>query len=795
MSDETRQPEEMGQGHGGVEGDGGVGLPETRDVPVQPSQVSVEAERPERVGSYFLQEVLGEGGMGTVFRAEQRHPIKRTVALKLIKAGYGSREAINRFNSERQALARMDHPSIAKVLDAGTSEQGQPYFVMEYVPGVPLPAWADQEGLNIRQRIALFMDVCGAISHAHGKAILHRDIKGNNVLGYMADGKPAAKVIDFGIAKALGDERLADGTLTSATSGPVGTLYAMPPEQVEGSPDIDTRADVYSLGVLLYELLCGRRPFELKGKAYGEILEIVRTKQPPEPSRVLTGLGAVAEGTATDRGVSLASLVRELRRELDWVPLKAMRKERERRYESVAALAEDCRNYLEGRPLEARPEDRLYRIRKFVGRNRVAVGASAVVLVAAVGAGVAGVGMLRARVSEANARETAEGTVAFAEAAFFEGDATNGDGRGARATVTHALIAALAEIQKGRFDRAPEVKARLLTRIGRTLREQEYNVRAGAVFDELLNTYRSYLPEESVQVAETYMDQATCGSTEKAKLLMRAQLILEKLGQTGTMRYAAVLAQRLTVPAIDSAERDKIAGQCLALIPRLDPAKDDVGLIYQQLGYVKAVESDWEAAIGYCAKAVQAKAVFWREGSVAIAGAGNNLASALINSRKTKNVARAVDVLLPDAIRTFREKGIDMSPLAFRAEILRANGLRDLCRWDQAEKAYRMVIERVSVAPRDDQELLAGDLATAHSGLGKTLLEAGRADEAVSELEQAFAWRLANPDRVEEPEKRMPPLAVKLKEAYRATSRPSDAERVDARLFEAFPALRIKAAP
>jgi eukaryotic-like serine/threonine-protein kinase len=328
---------------------------------------------PERIGPYRIVEPLGEGGMGTVFKAEQRTPVKRTVALKLIKLGLASREVIARFESERQALARMDHPHVAKVFDAGQDELGRPYFVMEYVPGVPITQFADDNKLPIRQRLELFIQVCDAIAHAHTKAIIHRDIKASNVLAYMCDGKPLAKVIDFGIAKAMTGDRLTDLTFNTERGRALGTYESMSPEQADGSPDIDTRTDVYSLGVLLYELLSGSQPFEkstFAQAADNEIRRIIREVEPPRPSTRLTSLGQSATRIAELRREQLDHLCSELRSELEWIPLMAMRKERDRRYASAAELADDVGNYLRHRPLIAGPESKLYRARKYLKRNK-----------------------------------------------------------------------------------------------------------------------------------------------------------------------------------------------------------------------------------------------------------------------------------------------------------------------------------------------------------------------------------------------------------------------------------------
>ena len=346
-------------------------------------------QRPDQIGNYRLIELLGEGGMGEVFKAERRDAIHQIVAIKVVKLGMNSREIVGRFESERQALALMDHPGIARVIDAGTTDAGRPYFVMDFVAGKPITEFCDDNSLSIEDRLKLFMLVCDAINHAHTKAIIHRDIKPTNVLAYFQDGVPAVKVIDFGIAKAIGGDRGATGhTFFTAHGQAIGTYDSMSPEQADGSPDIDTRTDVYSLGVMLYELLTGAKPFDpftLARSADAEIKRIIRDVEPPRPSTRLSSLGADAAALAGRRQAKLEALASRLRSELEWIPLKAMRKERGRRYASPAQLADDLRRYLEGKPLLAGPETRVYRVRKFVHRNRAGVLIAAIAIVAAIG--------------------------------------------------------------------------------------------------------------------------------------------------------------------------------------------------------------------------------------------------------------------------------------------------------------------------------------------------------------------------------------------------------------------------
>jgi serine/threonine protein kinase/tetratricopeptide (TPR) repeat protein len=333
-----------------------------------------QTERPGTViGPYKLLEQIGEGGMGTVWMAQQTEPVKRVVALKLIKAGMDSKQVIARFEAERQALALMDHANIARVLDAGTTGAGRPYFVMDFVKGVPITRYCDEHHLTPRQRLELFIPVCQAVQHAHQKGIIHRDLKPSNVLVAPCDGKPVPKVIDFGVAKAAG-QSLTDKTLVTGFGNIVGTLEYMSPEQAEiNQLDIDTRSDIYSLGVLLYELLAGSPPFTKKDLEKAGILEMLRVIREQEPSKPSTKL-STAEGLPTlaaNRGTEPAKLTRLVRGELDWIVMKALEKDRNRRYETANGFAMDVQRYLADEPVLAGPPTAWYRFRKFARRNRM----------------------------------------------------------------------------------------------------------------------------------------------------------------------------------------------------------------------------------------------------------------------------------------------------------------------------------------------------------------------------------------------------------------------------------------
>jgi serine/threonine protein kinase/tetratricopeptide (TPR) repeat protein len=378
-----------------------------RSAPVQTAREAPGA----LVGPYELLEQIGEGGMGTVFLAEQTRPVHRKVAVKLIKPGMDSGQVLARFEAERQALALMDHPHIARVLDAGTADSGRPYFVMELVQGMPITEFCDQNRLGVRERLGLFVTVCQAVQHAHQKGIIHRDLKPSNVLVTRHDGTPVVKVIDFGIAKATGPQ-LTDRTVLTNSAQLIGTPLYMSPEQAAlGGLDVETRSDVYSLGVLLYELLTGTTPFDkerLKDMSYDELRRVVREEEPPRPSTRINTLGQVATTVSAQRKSVPRRLSQLCRGELDWIVMKCLEKDRNRRYETAASLARDIDHYLHDEAVQACPPSAGYRLKKFWRRNQGLVSAAAVVVLCLVG-GIAGTswGLVRAVQAETAARAEA----------------------------------------------------------------------------------------------------------------------------------------------------------------------------------------------------------------------------------------------------------------------------------------------------------------------------------------------------------------------------------------------------
>lgn len=420
------------------------------------------------LGPYRILEMLGEGGFGVVYLAQQEQPVRRRVALKVLRPGMNSEGVLARFEQEQQVLALMDHPNVARVFDAGATPSGLPYFVMEYVQGEPITAYCDRRRLSLRRRLELFIPVCEAVQHAHMKGIIHRDLKPSNVLIAEVEGRPHPKVIDFGVAKALSG-RLTDRTLLTEINFIIGTPDYMSPEQAESSFDVDTRADVYSLGVMLYEALTGVLPFDpedLRRAGRDGIRRHLREVEPPRPVVRLSSLTRARpaenptnlEQIAASRHTDPGSLTRLLRSELEWIPLKAMRKDRSERYRSAADLAADIGNYLEGKPLLAGPESVAYRARKFIRRNRLPVAAAAGFIVLLAGATV----VLAAALSSTRAAQR-EASIALGRAT-----AENRKARAINEFVREMLGAANPGVE-GRQVKVADLLDRAGARIDRTL--------------------------------------------------------------------------------------------------------------------------------------------------------------------------------------------------------------------------------------------------------------------------------------------------------------------------------------
>ena len=430
---------------------------------------------PLQIGPYYLLRKLGEGGMGEVWEAEQSEPLRRRVAIKLIRQGLDSAQVVNRFAAERQALALMRHPNIAQVFDGGTTDNNRPYVVMELVQGKPLVAYCDEHLLDLTARIELFRQVCAGVQHAHQKGIIHRDLKPTNILVTVVDGVPTPKIIDFGLAKAIG-QPLSERILFTEMGQLIGTPEYMSPEQADGSSlDLDTRTDVYALGIVLYELLAGVLPFEpakLRKAGLQEILRRIREDEAPKPSTRLSSLGADLDQIAHRRHTHRGTLLRQLRGELDWIVLRCIEKDRSRRYASVQALMDDLQRYFRNEPLEAGPPSTLYRSRKFLRRHRVGASFAALSVVFLVGIATLSI-VQSGRVAAERDRATQEAASAARVADFlvdlFRGadpGRSGGEHVSARELLDRGASQALAGLEKD-----PGIRARLAATAGEIYQE------------------------------------------------------------------------------------------------------------------------------------------------------------------------------------------------------------------------------------------------------------------------------------------------------------------------------------
>jgi tetratricopeptide (TPR) repeat protein len=464
------------------------------------------------IGRYHLLQKIGEGGMGEVWLAEQKEPVRRRVAIKLIKAGMDTREVVARFESERQALALMDHPAIAKVFDAGSTMQGAPYFVMEYVAGVPITTYCDNHRLSTRDRLELFMHVCEGVQHAHQKAIIHRDLKPSNILVTEVDGRPAPKIIDFGVAKALSQKLTAD-TMITRLGAFIGTPEYISPEQALSSgEDIDTRTDVYSLGIISYELLAGAPPLELRRIALDEFLRKLREEDPPKPSTKIRTLDAATSSeVAHRRQTEPPGLAKQVRGDLDSIALKALEKDRSRRYGSPSDFAADINRYLRNEAVLAVPPSAAYRARKFTRRHRAALVTSCAFALVLISAAVISI---RQSVRATNQRNRADAEAAVAQAIndFLQNDllaqasAYTQSRPGAKPDpdlkVRTALDRAAARIP-GKFDRQPEVEAAIRDTMGQTYLELGLYPEARKQLERALELRRRVLGVENPKTLRT----------------------------------------------------------------------------------------------------------------------------------------------------------------------------------------------------------------------------------------------------------------------------------------------------
>lgn len=459
------------------------------------------------IGLYRLLQVIGEGGMGEVWLAEQSAPMQRKVALKVIKAGMDTKAVVARFESERQALALMDHPCIARVFDAGSTAEGRPYFVMEYVPGLPITEYCDKHRLTIRERLELFRQVCEGVQHAHQKAIIHRDLKPSNILVVEQDNKAVPKIIDFGLAKATA-RRLTDHTMFTELGMMVGTPAYMSPEQADQrEQNIDTRTDVYSLGVILYQLLVGALPFETKALQVAgleAVLRVIRDQEPPKPSTKIRSMGEASKISAQNRREEPRSFARQLRGELDWITMKALEKDRVRRYGTASELAADILRYMRNEPVVAGPATAAYRLKKYAARHRFALAAAGALLLLLAGFAVTQAVELRRITEQRNQvtreRDRANRITDFMTKMFRVSDPSQA--RGNSVTAREILDKASADIESG-LAKDPELQAQMMHIMGDVYDNLGLYARAMPLVQKSVEIRRRVLGPENVDTLKS----------------------------------------------------------------------------------------------------------------------------------------------------------------------------------------------------------------------------------------------------------------------------------------------------
>jgi serine/threonine protein kinase/Flp pilus assembly protein TadD len=655
----------------------------------------------EQIGPYRLIKIIGEGGFGTVYLAEQEHPVRRRVALKIIKPGMDSRQVIARFEAERQALALMDHPNVARVYDAGATESGRLYFAMELVAGIPITRYCDQHALAIEQRLELFIQVCQGVQHAHTKGLIHRDLKPSNVLVGSTDGRPAAKVIDFGIAKAT-QARLTERTLYTEIGQLIGTPEYMSPEQAEGSLDIDTRSDVYSLGVVLYELLTGAPPFEtreLRSNSYADLQRIICEVDPPKPSARLSAMAASLPPVAAQRALDPRRLQAQVRGELDWIVMKCLEKDRQRRYLSAATLAADVAHYLADEPVAAAAPSRLYRIGKFVRRHKAMVLAAGAVLVALV-AGTVGTTIGLVGQARQRAEAQTQASIAQAVSRFQSNMLASADPEkllGDKVTVLQAVTAAVTELDAGRLKDQPLAEAGVRMTIGNTLRSLGRYDAAVPNLRKALELRRASLPPGDPEIGSSLNDLAVAllkrGNLDEAEGLYREAVSIERNSLHPRPREVAAklsnLAQVLmTKGNLDEAEtmhREALAIQ-RAMRP---PPESDIASTLNDLAFVQQNRGKYTEAEPLFREALDILRRTLPPGHPAIATGLLNLGLLLYDQNRLSEA----EALLREGLEIGRQALPHDHPemasmLASLGAVLQAQG-----RLDEAERLHREALE------------------------------------------------------------------------------------------------------
>jgi tetratricopeptide (TPR) repeat protein len=711
----------------------------------EPTVASSDAGQPDAgtIDRYRLLQKIGEGGMGEVWLAEQSHPIRRRVALKVIKTGMDTKQVVARFESERQALALMDHPAIAGVLDAGSTPQGRPYFVMEYVPGVPITEYCDRNRLTTAERLELFLQVCAGVQHAHQKAIIHRDLKPSNVLVTLQDQRAVPKIIDFGVAKATASQRLTERTMFTEIGVLIGTPGYMSPEQAgQTAQDIDTRTDVYALGVMLYELLAGATPFDektLRQAGLEEMLRRIREDEPVKPSARFSAAGEASTASARLRKSEPAALRKKLQGDLDWITMKALEKDRARRYGSPAELAADIERHLRSVPVVAGPPSVSYRAGKFIRRHRfgVAVAAGVVVLLAAlaVSQAVQARRVARERDRANTEAATAKQTADFLAGLFHLSDPS--ETKGATITAREILDKGADAIEKGQ-DNTPAVQARLLNTIASVYRNlgllerAETIARRGlAVNQELFGPGAVPTLSSKVQVGMVLADRGRLADAEP--LIREAyegfHALLpkdapERLQSAGSLGYVLEMRGNLK-------DAERYIGEALEGLRRTagDDSQDTINAI-SDMGVLLRTQGRLKEAEGYYRESLdRMRRVLGEDHPDTLLGI-NNLGYLL---RMQGRYSEAEPLLKEAVDRRRRVLGANHPATALSLNNL-GTLYRSEGRFAEAEAAIREALEIRRKELGDEH----GDTLTSEADLGQLYRLMGRAAEADDFISRAY---------------------------------------------------------